>query len=112
MPLKARSVRQALKSKGFAEESRDHRYHFFQHTGKKSNIYTKVSYNQAENRRQSVLGDGSAGQAHWSTVQSTCKLLVNCRGVFRHSRRFGRFVKLSRLGQAATLPCDEYNEKF
>ena len=48
MPLKVRDVKKALTIKGFREEKRDHWYYLFYHNGKKTNIYTKISYNQTD----------------------------------------------------------------
>lgn len=49
MPQKARDVESALKSKGFQEaRKRDHKYFFFYHKGKKTNICTKISHGERE----------------------------------------------------------------
>lgn len=48
MPLKARDVKKSLKSKGFAEENRDHFYYFFIYKGKKSPINTKISHGETD----------------------------------------------------------------
>jgi hypothetical protein len=45
---KAREVKQALRTKGFHEEDRDHWYYIFYYHGKKSNIYTKISHNETD----------------------------------------------------------------
>jgi hypothetical protein len=43
-----RDVKKALQIKGFREEKRDHWYYLFYHNGKKTDIYTKISYNQTD----------------------------------------------------------------
>jgi len=48
VPLKVRDIKKALQVKGFREEKRDHWYYLFYHNGKKTNIYTKISYNQTD----------------------------------------------------------------
>jgi hypothetical protein len=49
VPQRARDVESALRLKGFQEApKRDHKYFFFYHNGKKSNICTKISHGEAE----------------------------------------------------------------
>ena len=48
MPQKARDVKKALETKGFREQKRDHWYYHFYHNGKKSQIYTKISYGETD----------------------------------------------------------------
>lgn len=49
MVFKAREVSAALCGKGFRENrSRDHRYFFFYHDGKRSSMQTKISHNADE----------------------------------------------------------------
>jgi predicted RNA binding protein YcfA (HicA-like mRNA interferase family) len=51
VPLKARDVESALKSKGFKEvPKRDHKYFFLYHNGKKTPIRTKISHGESEIR--------------------------------------------------------------
>jgi len=49
--MKARDIREALKTKGFHEaKDRDHCYYFLYHNGKKSAVHTKISHGEREIR--------------------------------------------------------------
>jgi predicted RNA binding protein YcfA (HicA-like mRNA interferase family) len=47
--MKARDIREALRTKGFHEDrSRDHCYYFLHYNGKKSSVFTKISHSERE----------------------------------------------------------------
>lgn len=51
LPQKAQAVKDSLEKKGFqksTKKGRDHEFFFFYHNGKKTNIFTKISYGERE----------------------------------------------------------------
>lgn len=75
MPLKVRELRQALTRKGFTEETKDHRFYRFFHEGKKSAIYTKISFSGTD------VHDGlcSAMARQVKLTNAEFKEFVDCR---------------------------------